>query len=68
MPTTTLERPTTYDETIEDEMEMLKISQTLKSRLADMDNPDMWGTLKEHLMEVEEIIATHNRGEKWNGL
>jgi hypothetical protein len=40
--TLTAPREVVYEDTLDNEMEMLEVAQTLKGRLADMDNPDMW--------------------------
>jgi hypothetical protein len=54
-PTLTAVRERTYNDTLDDEMEMLEVAKTLKGRLADMDNPDMWISKEEHLRRIDEI-------------
>jgi hypothetical protein len=41
-PTLTAVREQTYDDTLDDEMEMLEVAQTLKGRLADIGDPTKW--------------------------
>jgi hypothetical protein len=67
-PTLTAVREQTYNDTLDDEIEMLEVAHTLKGRLTDMNNPDMWMSTEEHLKHVAEIIAAHDKGERWNGI
>jgi benzoyl-CoA reductase/2-hydroxyglutaryl-CoA dehydratase subunit BcrC/BadD/HgdB len=55
-PTLTAVRERTCNDTLDDEMEMLEVAHTLKGRLADMDNPDMWDDrpLDEYIKDIEE--------------
>jgi hypothetical protein len=66
-PTLTAVRERTCNDTLDDEMEMLEVAHTLKGRLADMDNPDMWDDrpLDEYIKDIEEISDKILRGEPW---
>jgi hypothetical protein len=66
-PTLTAVRERTYNDTLDDEMEMLEVAQTLKGRVADMDNPDMWDDrpLDEYIMMLDDIDMKIDRGESW---
>jgi hypothetical protein len=63
-PTLTAVRERTCNDTLDDEMEMLEAAQTLKGRLADMDNPDMWieGTIEESFERLDRIELAIERG------
>jgi hypothetical protein len=56
VPTLTAVRERTCNDTVDDEMETLEVAQTLKGRLADMDNPNMWDDrpLDEYIAMLEE--------------
>jgi hypothetical protein len=64
-PTLTAVRERTYNDTLDDEMEMLEVAQTLKGRLADMNNPDMWVSTEEHLRRIDKIKTKIDKGESW---
>jgi hypothetical protein len=64
-PTLTAVRERTCNDTLDDEMEMLEVAQTLKGRLADMDNPDMWISKEELFRRIEIAKDKIDKGIPW---